>query len=85
MDQQLVATVEVQHDKLEQSTCPVEAKPEIARRALLIQVGDVHVMLCRVEGVLCCDPVFQRGSMNLHYAASIHALTAARMASDRET
>lgn len=85
MDQQLVATVEAQHDKLEQATCAVEAEPEIAPRVLLIQVGDVHVMLCRKEGVLCCDPVLKRGSMNPHYAASIHALTAARMTSDRET
>jgi len=85
MDQQLVATVEAKHDKLEQSTCVVEAEPELAGRVLLIQVGDVHAVLCREESILCRNPVIQPGSMNLHYAASIHALTAARMASDRDT
>jgi len=53
MDQQLVATVEAKHDKLEQATYAAEAEPEIARRVLLIQIGDVHVVLCGVEGVLC--------------------------------
>lgn len=85
MDHQLIAAVEAQHDQLQQPTCAVEPEPKLTRRTPLVQLSDVHAALRRRDGVLGSDPVFECRPMNPHYAASIHAFTAARMASDRET
>jgi hypothetical protein len=67
------------------ATAGVEPQPQLALRTLLIKVRDVDPVFSRMDAVFGTNSMFQRRSVNLHYAASIQAFTAARIASERLT
>ena len=85
VDEQLGATVEAKHNQLKKATGGVEPQPQLALRTLLIKVGDEDRMFSRMSAVFSGDSMPQRRSVNPHYAASIQAFTAARIASERLT
>ena len=84
MDEQLVATVEAEHDELQQSAGGVETQAELTGWALVVQIGRVDGMFGRVDAVLLRDAVLTCGLMDLH-ATCAQARTAARIASERLT
>ncbi len=59
MDQQLIAAVESKDDEFEQAASGVESEPQLAGRAVLVEVCNVHRVTCRVNPILRADPVFK--------------------------
>ena len=83
MNEQLSAAVKAKHDEFKQETGSVEPQPGLALRTLLIKVRDIDPVFCRVSTVLSGDSAPQCRLVKLHYAASIQAFTATRIASER--
>lgn len=59
MDQQLIAAVEPKDDEFDQPACGVESEPQLPGRAVLVEVRNVHRVICRVDPILRADPMFK--------------------------
>ena len=70
--------------QLRETPVRVDAQPELTGRIVVVQVGDIDVVLCGVDAGVFADSVFKCRLMCLH-AAWFQARTASRIASDRET
>ncbi|MFN3923897.1 MAG: hypothetical protein ACK4K6_09620, partial [Pseudarthrobacter sp.] len=46
-------------DEFEQAASGVESEPQLAGRAVLVEVCNVHRLTCRVNPILRADPVFK--------------------------
>lgn len=69
--------------QLQETPVRVDAQPELAGRIVVVQVGDIDVVLCGVDAGVFADSVFECGLMCVQ-AAWAQARTASRIASDRE-
>lgn len=58
MDQQLIAAVESKDDEFEQPASGVESEPQLPGRAVLIEIRNVHRVICRVYPIFRTDAVF---------------------------
>ena len=61
MDQQLIAAVEPKDDEFEQAPFGIESEPQLASRAALVEVRNVHCVTGSVDPTLRADAVLKSG------------------------
>ncbi|WP_210418919.1 hypothetical protein [Pseudarthrobacter sp. NIBRBAC000502770] len=61
MNQQLIAAVEPKDDEFKQAARGIESEPQLPGRAVLVEIRNVHRVICRVDPILRTDAVFKSG------------------------